>query len=113
MADYDKSAHDMMRFRAGKYSVFERGRFLVAYHEDHLYSVRDEKRGTVTLVEARNPESAYLKASSIRPISSADVVEVVRCKDCINWNWNNCITVYGLYAPRPDDYCSRGEKNSG
>ena len=78
MDDYDKSAHDMMRFRAGKYAEFERGRFLVAYHEDRLYSVRDEKRGTVTLVEARDPESAYLKASSIRPISTADVV----ARDC-------------------------------
>lgn len=68
MADFDKAAHEMMRFRAGKYSEFERGRFLVAYHEDRLYSVRDEKRGTVTLVEARDPESAYLKASSIRPV---------------------------------------------
>ena len=67
MADFDKAAHEMMQFRAGKYAEFESGRFLVAYHEDRLYSVRDKKRGTVTLVEAKNPESAYLKASSIRP----------------------------------------------
>jgi hypothetical protein len=46
-------------------------------------------------------------------IPAADVVEVVRCKDCINWNGNDCITMYGLSAPRPNDYCSRGEKNSG
>lgn len=43
---------------------------------------------------------------------AADVVEVVRCKDCMNWNGNDCITMYGLSAPRPNDYCSRGEKNS-
>lgn len=49
----------------------------------------------------------------LNSIPAADVVEVVRCKDCINWNGNDCITMYGLYAPRPDDYCSRGEKNSG
>lgn len=67
MPDYDKAAHEMMRFRAGKYAEFESGRFLVAYHEDRLYSVRDEKRGTVTLVEAKAPESAYLKARPIRP----------------------------------------------
>jgi hypothetical protein len=42
--------------------------------------------------------------------SNADVVEVVRCKDCINWNGNNCITMYGLFAPNPNDYCSRGER---
>lgn len=49
---------------------------------------------------------------TIDEILAADVVEVVRCKDCINWNGNDCITMYGLFAPRPDDYCSRGEKNS-
>lgn len=49
----------------------------------------------------------------ISDIPSADVVEVVRCKDCINWNGNYCITMHGLSAPKPDDYCSRGEKNSG
>lgn len=46
-------------------------------------------------------------------VPAADVRSVVRCKDCINWNGNDCITIFGLYAPRPDDYCSRGEKNSG
>ena len=71
MPDYDKAAHEMMQFRAGKYAEFESGRFLVAYHEDRLYSVRDEERGTVTLVEARNPESAYLIASSIRPVDQS------------------------------------------
>lgn len=50
---------------------------------------------------------------ALKQFPSADVAEVVRCKDCINWNGNDCITIFGLYAPRPDDYCSRGEKNSG
>ncbi len=50
---------------------------------------------------------------TIDEVPAADVVEVVRCMDCINWNGNDCITIFGLYAPRPDDYCSRGEKNSG
>lgn len=49
----------------------------------------------------------------LKSIPAADVVEVVRCKDCINWNGNDCVTMYGLYAPRPNDYCSRGEKNRG
>lgn len=42
--------------------------------------------------------------------SNADVVEIVRCIDCINWNGNDCITMHGLNAPRPNDYCSRGER---
>ena len=50
-------------------------------------------------------------AEKLKQIPAADVVEVVRCKDCINWNGNDCITIYGLNAPRPNDYCSRGERN--
>lgn len=42
--------------------------------------------------------------------SAADVVKVVRCKDCINWNGNNCITMYGLASPKPNDFCARGQK---
>lgn len=38
--------------------------------------------------------------------------EVVRCIDCINWNGNDCITMHGLSAPRPNDYCSRGERRA-
>ena len=45
----------------------------------------------------------------IENLPVADVVEVVRCKDCINWNGNDCITMYGMFAPKPNDYCSRGE----
>ncbi len=106
----------MMRFRAGKYSEFERGRFLVAYHEDRLYSVRDEKRGTVTLVEARDPESAYLKASSIRPIPAVDVVEVVRCKDCKLMSHDEhgywCINDYQASLDPEKDYCSRAVRRA-
>lgn len=42
-------------------------------------------------------------------VSDHDFVEVVRCRDCINWNGNDCITMYGMFAPKPNDYCSRGE----
>lgn len=42
--------------------------------------------------------------------SDTDVVEVVRCMDCINWNGNDCTTIYGLCRPRPNDYCARGRR---
>lgn len=89
MADFDKAAHEMMRFRAGKYSKFERGRFLVAYHEDRLYSVRDTKRGTVTLVEARNPKEAYRVI--VRPVVRGEWVEddygFIHCSICgMEWD---------------------------
>ena len=36
-----------------------------------------------------------------------DVVPVVRCKDCKNWNDGDC---YRIELTRPDDYCSYGER---
>ena len=60
-----------------------------------------------------DPADWAIRISDVMDVPAADVVEVVRCKDCINWNGNDCVTLYGLYAPRPNDYCSRGEKNSG
>ena len=44
----------------------------------------------------------------IDAIPAADVVEVVRCRDCINWDGNECITMYGMVCTLPNDYCSRG-----
>ena len=56
----------------------------------------------------------FAASNGLEVVAHAEQVsELVRCKDCINWNGNDCITIFGLYAPRPDDYCSRGEKNSG
>ena len=51
--------------------------------------------------------------------AAADVVEVVRCKDCKYWQDNNdgyphqeCR--WGNYeTPDPDDYCSYGELKDG
>lgn len=49
-------------------------------------------------------------------ISAADVVEVVRCKDCRYLMFSDC---YGeckqnhLGIVRPDDYCSYGERKDG
>lgn len=71
---------------------------------------RDEWQGVYGFVDCDIFED---NENMIDRVPAADVVEVVRCKDCINWNGNDCITMFGLYAPRPDDYCSRGEKNSG
>ena len=48
--------------------------------------------------------------------STADVVEVVRCKDCKNLMFSDfygeCSKGYmGIVSP--DDYCSRGERKDG
>lgn len=44
---------------------------------------------------------------------TADVVEVVRCKDCRLYNTDNCYMIHGQRMNRDlfeDDYCSYGER---
>ena len=57
-----------------------------------------------------------LVESLIQKQPAADVVEVVRCKDCKHLMFSDC---YGecrrnhLGIVRPDDYCSRGKRKEG
>ena len=49
----------------------------------------------------------------IKNIPSADVVEVVRCKDCRLYNTDNCYMIHGQRMNRDlfeDDFCSYGER---
>lgn len=52
----------------------------------------------------------------IKELPTADVVEVVRCKDCIYYETSKKYGPYcnhpqnGLYDIYPDDYCSYGEQ---
>ena len=43
---------------------------------------------------------------------TADVVEVVRCKDCTEWDKDECECSH-WYGFREDDYCSYGERMDG
>lgn len=49
----------------------------------------------------------------IRKMPAADVVPVVRCRECIHWHdWGACgHPDNGFDAPHmgPDDFCSKGE----
>lgn len=64
------------------------------------------------MLKEENPKCSYF-------VNAADVVEVVRCKDCKYWQDNNdgyphqeCR--WGNYeTPDPDDYCSYGELKDG
>ena len=53
-----------------------------------------------------------LMVSLIEKQPTADVVEVVRCKDCTEWDKDEyeCSHWYGF---REDDYCSYGERMDG
>ena len=59
----------------------------------------------------------YSKSDAIDCINvtpTADVVEVVRCKDCAvpHNRWTGCPKLNGLVTP-PDFYCSYGERRKG
>ena len=47
--------------------------------------------------------------STVEEFPAADVVPVVRCKDCTNLYGTLCISC-GLLPRKPDDFCSRGER---
>ena len=43
----------------------------------------------------------------LNEVADADVVPVVRCKNCKHWNNGDC---YRIELTRPDDYCSYVER---
>ena len=45
-------------------------------------------------------------------IPAADVVPVVRCRDCANLYGSMCAAC-GLLLRKPDEFCSRGERKDG
>ena len=49
--------------------------------------------------------------AEISKMPTADVVDVVRCKDCVvpHNQWTGCPKLNGLITP-PDFYCSYGER---
>lgn len=50
--------------------------------------------------------------NALENIPAADVVPVVRCKDCAHLYGTLC-TVCGLLPRKPDEFCSRGERKGG
>ena len=54
--------------------------------------------------------------STVEEAPTADVVEVVRCKDCVFLSKNadgkiRCANTYGLLINTENEYCSRGERS--
>lgn len=64
-----------------------------------------------------NPDGVdAVDVSDIEDMPAADVIEVVRCKDC---SWNNakkgkvsCHRYAALIESGPDDYCSYGKRRN-
>lgn len=55
---------------------------------------------------------------AVRGKRLADFLDVVRCKDCkhgvMSTNGDlHCTDINGMLSPKPDDYCSCGERKDG
>lgn len=48
--------------------------------------------------------------SRINTAPTADVVEVVRCRNCEHWNNGDC---FRIEMTRADDFCSFGKRKDG
>lgn len=65
------------------------------------------------LASLENTPKYFLKLAILNA-PAADVVEVVRCKDCAvpHNKWTGCPNLNGLIPP-PDFYCAKGERKVG
>lgn len=66
-------------------------------------------------------ETVWKSARVLKKIPAADVVPVVRCKDCIHYDLGVCLKIYSdgnaqkdsWQSRNPNDFCSYGEKRDG
>ena len=52
-------------------------------------------------------------AEDFHSIPAADVVPVVRCKDCKHYDIGGSCIICGFQSRKPDDFCSYGERTDG
>lgn len=58
-------------------------------------------------------EYAYAAEQLLDEIPAADVVPVVRCKEC-KWTGNDFVCYRGVMVQhKPEDFCSYGERRGG
>ncbi len=76
-----------------------------------------EREVIIKALESDSPELIYYSKQEaidcIKSLPAADVVEVVRCKDCKFWDFGRCEGIKnGLIQEytQPDDYCSYGDR---
>lgn len=75
------------------------------------------ERGTaiakLTALEVSKPNATIVGAKRLlAEIPAADVVPVVRCKDCKHEFGGSCI-ICGFQKRKPEDFCSYGERKDG
>lgn len=75
---------------------------LLKYHR--YYQLNDAAKEEFDLYDSYMDE--------VESIPAADVVEVVRCKDCKHYYHGTCTNDFALNLMRENDYCSYGERRS-
>lgn len=84
------------------------------------YILKQDAMDKLKALEEPAPTARHLSAifdceDAINSIKPADVVKVVRCKDCKNWHNGmmgmNC-SWDANYPPHENDFCSNGERKS-
>ena len=85
------------------------------YSECVMTSDLRRKRRNCTYARDKKPMTNYerIKAMSVEEMAAADVVPVVRCKDCKYLELSGCYGECGkgyLGIVRPDCYCCYGER---
>ena len=65
----------------------------------------------VIIQEAHRQGKTIVSVAFIEDMPTADVVEVVRCKDCRYWRDNDHTCKYSFTSPMcANEFCSRGER---
>ena len=77
------------------------------------YIKRDAALKALCQVSAPTPDESYIVEKCIEKINRLPMMEVVRCKDCKNWNDGICKNGIGLAFNEEDDFCSYGERREG
>ena len=79
------------------------------------YIEREELIGDLTAAMDHRGMGQVIGQTLIRYVKrqpAADVVPVVRCRDCANLYGSMCVAC-GLLLRKPDEFCSRGERKDG
>lgn len=83
------------------------------------YIRRADAMGKITSSETQKAlrtmtgEEAYVTVIGIlNELPAADVVPVVRCKDCKHWHTTECALDYAMFEPTDDSFCSYGERKA-
>lgn len=81
-----------------------------------FFAEKEDAEAFYSSVCHQKKTKAYgLAIEDICDVPAVDAVPVVRCKDCRYFSAEDipsCTSTYGMTDPRPDDFCSYGERRN-